>query len=193
MRSYIIILLTSILLIFLYNFYLVPTSINGVKLLEYIFVSIAICATGISAISLLVRLIPKNFFSYKQVYFKTFNFEKNFYNWIRIKEWKEKIPELGNTAGFPKNKVKCPRNQEYLKRFLAENCIAEFIHFYAICFGSFVFTYLPTNLDLTIGLPIFLVNFYLNILPLFVQRYLRPKLIRLYEKSQTLILDEVYN
>lgn len=163
------------------------------KLLEYILISIAICATGISFLSLFVRIIPRSFFSYNLFLFKTYSVEEHFYRLIKIKDWKEKIPEMGSTAGFPKNKVLEPRNNKYLKRFLEENCIAEFIHLFSIIIATAIFAYLPKQFHLTIGIPVFLVNAYFNILPLMVQRYLRPKLIRLYKKSQAIVLEKICN
>ena len=54
--------------------------------------------------------------------------EKNFYEKIKIRRWKDKIPEIGHMTGFRKNKIEDPNNIEYIDRFLLEICYGEIGH-----------------------------------------------------------------
>lgn len=184
MRNYIITILVCALAILLMNYFLIfQMKVDFTIILSNLFFAIVICAIIISFFSIFVRLVPRRWFNYKAWYFKTFKFETKFYDFLKIKKWKEKIPEMGKTGGFAKNKVSDPKNSEYLHRFLEENCIAEFIHSASILCSFLIFILLDRPYLLSIGLPVFLMYFYLNFLPLIVQRYLRPKLIRLYDRS----------
>ena len=37
------------------------------------------------------------------------------YNKLKVKKWKDKIPEIGHFTGFRKNKISDPKNPEYIK------------------------------------------------------------------------------
>lgn len=136
------------------------------------------------------RLLPMKWFLPHK---KAFNVSKNehkFYNKIKIKAWKDKVPELGMFTAFSKSDFKGAADSEYLKRFILESNYGVICHLenailgFAILFipywtGShFIF---PT--PLSVWLPIFLVNFVLSILPVFVLRYTTYTLNRLYEKQ----------
>lgn len=184
MRNYVITILVAALAILLIDYFLVfQMQVDFTIILSNLFFAIVICAIIISFYSIVVRLVPRKWFNYKSWCFKTFKFEAKFYDFLKIKKWKEKIPEMGKTGGFAKNKVADPKNSEYMHRFLEENCIAEFIHSASIVTSVLLFILMDRPYILSIGLPVFILYFYLNFLPLIVQRYLRPKLIRLYERS----------
>ena len=135
----------------------------------------------------LIRSMPEKWFDYHKKVFSTSKREKNFYDFLHIKSWKEKVPELGMFTSFRKNKIKNPNDPEYLKRFILEACYGVIIHYYSVPFGFLILLcdykmyYTYSNIWLTIALPVALVNAVLILLPAFILKYNLPKLIRLYE------------
>lgn len=129
-------------------------------------------------VSAIVMFLPKKIFNAKNKTFKVFPWEKNFYEKLKIRAWKDLIPigkgPLG--LGLRKDRLIEKNNLDYLNRFLTESCRAETMHFYSIFLG-FLVVFLSKGY-LSITLPVALVNAFLQILPFMVQRYLRPKLLK---------------
>lgn len=183
MKKYIITGVVVFLIVVIANSFIFLNKVDPVIILTNAFFCVIICAVVVSFFSVLVRFLPKKLFRYDNILFRTYKWEEKFYNFLHIKSWKEKIPEMGKTGGFAKNKVDKPKDKEYLEKFLQENCIAEFIHVNSVIINGLLFIFLPVEYHITIGIPIFLLAGYLNILPAFVQRYLRPKLLVLYKHA----------
>jgi hypothetical protein len=131
---------------------------------------LVIIIDGITAT--IARIMPKKVADYNNKIFVVSRGEKNFYNRLKIKAWKEKVPEIGHFTGFRKNKVLEPKNPEYVNRFLMEICYGEIGHFASIFTGD---TLLLLNWFNPYWLPlclvIVIVNAVLNILPIMVLRY----------------------
>ena len=99
---------------------------------------------------------------------------------LRIKRWKDIIPDGGkiNRRGFEKSKLK--RDLPYLRKFYLETKRAELIHWCGM-FTCIVFLFIhpfPRNLI------VFGVAILLDIPFLLVQRYNRPRLSRLVHKME---------
>ena len=112
--------------------------------------------------------------------FKVSDKEKQLYLKLKIKNWKDKVPELGKLEGFSKSKIADPKNPDYIFKFLTETCIAESLHFLSIVFGLLIFFIVPSKFFIIISLPIFLLNTILHLLPIIIQRYIRPKFLKIY-------------
>ncbi len=116
--------------------------------------------------------------------------EKRFFETIRIKKWKDKIPEIGElTCDFSKGEIKDPNNPEYILMFLQEMGYAEVIHFVSTIVGflivlPFIFDY---HIILAVGLPVAVINVFYNLLSAWIQRFNRPKLYRVYQRKQQLL------
>lgn len=162
----------------------IPIAVNtGVFSLTY-----AILAPTIAMIYVLVleaipaiiyRFLPKALFNYKNWVFRIRKKEKSIYIKLGIRKWKDKIPELGWTAGFPKRHVKSNEAQ-YLGKFLNETCFAECLHFTSSLLGfTTLFFFPPAQYFFVI--PIIIFNIILNTLPCLVQRYTRSRLVKVYE------------
>ena len=145
-------------------------------------VSILICGVSSGVVFIITRILPKSVFNAHRIRYKTFLIERNFYNLIRVRKWKNKIPELGRLSGLKKDKLLEPNNLQYLQKFLQENCIGESLHFFSILSGLLIFLFIPANYFLSVGVVIFLTNTLLHILPIFVQRYIRPKVVKIYDR-----------
>ena len=144
-----------------------------------IVVSIALDALA----GLLVRAIPSKKFNPFAKFFCERKNERKFYENLKIRKWKDVIPEMGKTLKFfDKTKIGDKPTAEHMYMFLVETCYAEVMHLLGLFFGTFLLVILPFKYLLTISLPVLLVNWFLQILPICVQRYNRPKLSIAYKR-----------
>ena len=110
--------------------------------------------------------------------------EKKVHKFLRVRKWRDKIPEMGGLlVGFQKKKLE-KDTPEYLLFFLKETCYAELMHLISAILGFAVVFLLPLRFALPVSLPVALVNFVLNMMPVLVQRYVRSHMIPLYERSK---------
>lgn len=128
------------------------------------------------------RALPMSWFSPGKKIFQVSKKEKKFYQSIKIKSWKDKIPELGGFTSFHKNELSSSNDVEYLKRFIIESNYGVIIHVENALLGFLIFL-IPMCSAPSIWIPIFAVNFVLSMLPVFVLRYVTHTLNRLYEKQ----------
>ena len=125
---------------------------------------------------------------FKRVY-RVAKWEKKLYRKLGIVKWKDKIPEAGALlVGFGKSKVLDFHNSEYLMTFMRESVYAEIMHVVSAVAG-FVFPILCLLVPnggwlVRMALPVALVNFVLQVLPVMVQRYVRPQLMSVYLRNQ---------
>ncbi len=131
---------------------------------------------------LIRRLLPMSWFAPGKKLFKVSKKERKFYLDIKIKAWKDKIPELGGFTSFHKNEFTSSNDIEYLKRFITESNYGVIIHIENAILGFLIFL-IPLCKAPSIWIPIFAVNFVLSMLPVFVLRYVTYTLNRLYEKQ----------
>ena len=136
-------------------------------------------------IAAVIMILPKKLFNPFSKKFKTYAWEKKFYLKLKIRGWKDYIPK-GNGifgVGLRKDRVEDFNSAEYLMSFLIENCRAETMHAVSAYLGFLIILFFPLA-KLSISLPIACVNFVLQLLPVMVQRYLRPKLICAYKRAE---------
>jgi hypothetical protein len=110
--------------------------------------------------------------------------ETIFYEKIGIKKWKDKVLELGSFAGFRKNKLIDPTNNEYVKRFIIESNYGIGVHVSGTIIGFLVIFCCPKTLWLTVGLPVAIVNVFYNFLSYAILRYNLVKLHKLYRINE---------
>lgn len=133
----------------------------------------------------LIRRLPRKLFLHKRKAFAVSLREKNFYEKLGIRKWKDKIPELGGFTNLHKSKIESPYDNGYLDRYLLEACYGYIIHIVTIFTGFAVIFLYPLAYWYCFGLPIAVVNAVLNILPAFVLRYNTYKLKILYKRNET--------
>jgi hypothetical protein len=111
-------------------------------LIAVLLVVVVIAIDGV--VAFLVNRLPKKWFCHRYKFFEVGRKEKNFYEKLHIRKWKNKIPELGALGGFRKNHVLDPFNNEYVEVYLREVCYGEIVHiasvflgFLVICFFSY--------------------------------------------------------
>ena len=121
--------------------------------------------------------MPKKIAQHDKKIFTVSAKEKKFYEKLKIRKWKDKVPEIGHFTGFRKNKISDPKSVEYVERFLMEACYGEVGHFLSLFFGFLVLLLFPIHKSwLAISIAVAIVNAMLNIPPILVLRYNSYKL-----------------
>ena len=109
--------------------------------------------------------------------------ERRLYVRLGVRVWKDKIPEMGGLlVGFQKKRVETREDADYLMLFLKETCYAELMHAISALLGFAVVFTLPLRYAFYFAIPVASVNFVLNVLPVIVQRYVRPSLVLSYNR-----------
>lgn len=136
-----------------------------------------------AVVAFIIHKLPKKLMNpYKKIY-KVFSWEKKFYHALGIRKWKDKIPETGKAlTGFAKRKVENKDDTDYLYTFMLETVYAEVLHFWSAIL-CFLIVFISPKLFVVVGLPLALANVILQIMPVMVQRYNRPKLMLAYERA----------
>ena len=188
---YIVTILVSMILIIIGNsICALPLGFSDVLWLA---LETTIYTVGVIAIDglfafLIRRLTPMKWYKPGKKIFAVSKEEKNFYNKIKIKSWKDKVPELGGFTSFHKNELKSSADTQYLERFIIESNYGVIIHLENALFGFFIMFIpcylLPYSHGFAVWFPVFVVNFVLSMLPVFILRYTTYTLQRLYDKSQ---------
>ncbi len=123
------------------------------------------------------RLLPKKYADEKSKIYAVSAKEKKFYEKLKIRKWKDKIPEIGHFTGFRKNEIAQPNNVEYLDRFLLEICYGELGHFCILFTDFLLLLFFPLYTHwIAIAIPVALVSVFLNIPSIFTLRYNSYKL-----------------
>ena len=141
-----------------------------------------IAQDGIGAI-IIRRLTPKAWYLPERRFFTVSAKERKFYTKLKIKKWKDYVPELGLFTGFSKSEIKDSDDPEYLGRFLVESNYGVIIHIANAALG-FVIEFIPICSAPSIWIPIYVVNFVLSILPVAILRYTSHTLAKLYQRSK---------
>ncbi len=125
----------------------------------------------------LCRVLPAKLANPEKKIFHVSPKEKKFYEKLKIRKWKDKVPEIGQFTGFRKNKLGDPKSLEYLDRFLLESSYGEIGHIVS-CITSFLILLLfPLHrLWLAMAIPVAIVSALLNIPSFMILRYNSYKL-----------------
>lgn len=159
----------------------------------YIVMATVVCTLAVILIdaitATIIRLLPKKWFAPFSKRFKVYKWEKNFYQKLGIKKWKELVPEIGHFTGFRKNKIKDPTSNEYIERYLLEINYGRVGHFTSFFTGFLIMFIFPLNQFTNFALPVALVNIFMNSMSWMILRYNTPKLLALHkynEKRETI-------
>ena len=176
MVMYSIIILVSMALVVLLNWLVL-----GWPFLGALFWTSA--TTGLEVVIIVLLAIlsgwctPKFFYRECKIYAVSKR-ELNFYHAIRLGRWKDYVCELGVLGGFSKKKVAAPNDPAYIDRFIFEINKGMFMHLIGIL-GSFLILLFPVPGLWSVRLPVALVSVLLNVLPIMVLRYNKPRLLML--------------
>ena len=129
-------------------------------------------------VATIARLLPAKCADHTKKVYQVSAKEKKFYEKLKIRLWKDKIPEIGHFTGFRKNKLAEPQSVEYVDRFLLESCYGEIGHFFSLFLGFTVLCLYPlSDVWFALAIPVAIVNFFLNLPSLLVLRYNSYKLV----------------
>jgi hypothetical protein len=127
--------------------------------------------------STIARLLPKACANHEKRVFTVGAKEKKIYEKMKIRKWKDYVPEIGHFTGFRKNKIVDPKSVEYLDRFLLEICYGEIGHFYSLFTGFLILLLFPiTKIWLAVSIPVAIINVFFNLPSFFILRYNSYKL-----------------
>lgn len=156
---------------------------DGVILLSILF-SLLFLLFIDALVAIIVRLLPKRWMNPFNKIYTVHKWESKFYVRLGIRKWKDLIPESGNAlTGFGKREVVDMKDNVYLFKFMEETVYAEVMHIISAIFG-FLVVIVNLKLWLIVGIPLAIFNFILQILPVMVQRYNRPKLMLAYKRNE---------
>ncbi len=189
MILYLIIVFITVAITVIFNMLLAYFNIIHVNMyfpmLYSMLIVLALVAVDGICVCFVRFILPKKLFNPERKCFKVSSKEKDFLERWGVKKYKDRIPELGVLAGFKKDQVYDMNSPEYLYEFLRETCYAEVMHIISAVF-SFVVIFMCYDygwLMLSLATPLALCNVVLNILPINVQRYNRPRLEILYKRA----------
>lgn len=149
-----------------------------------------------AVIAWLTRQLPEKAVDPFRRIYRVAKWEKKLYKSLGIVKWKDKIPEAGGLlANFQKKKVLDFHDNAYIYTFMKESVYAEVMHVISALAGLAVPALCACRLlwpdvmeqvhwCVRIALPVALVNFVLQALPVMVQRYVRPQLMSVYLRNQ---------
>lgn len=149
------------------------------RTLVHIFL-LTVCIIVINGITAaLCRALPQKCADPKTRCYRVSAREMRFYGQIRIRRWKDSIPELGHLTGIRKNKLARPDDKEYILRFITECCYGQ------LCHGFSIITVIPLLLFVpcvAVSIYAFMLNGILNFLPIAVLRYNSHKLLKIVQR-----------
>lgn len=134
--------------------------------------------------------LPKKWFGVNNDRFCASKKERKILEKLGIKKWKDKVIELGFFTSFRKNKISDPKSKEYVERYILEANYGTLVHLSGMIFGFLVILICPPSLRLTVGLPVGIVNLFVNWLSFAILRYNLPKLFALYKFNMARIKKE---
>ncbi len=138
-----------------------------------------IAIDGIAA-AIVRHLLPHKWFARDLKFHAVGKKECKIYEALGIKNWKDKILELGMFTAFSKKKVEDPSSKEYIENFIVECNYGVWCHISGALLAFLIIVCFPLKYIWCLTFPEACVNFVLNILPVFILRYNIPRLQRMY-------------
>lgn len=183
---YLIVIFIAIVLITVANLlFAIPFTLIDAASVTFSVVLGAVAAFAIDGVSafLIRRLTPKAWYLPGRRLFRVSKKERNFYRALKIKLWKDKIPELGGFTSFHKDKLESQSDSAYLERFIVEANYGVIIHIANAILAAFIL-FIPFCSSPSIWIPVFTVNLILSLLPVAILRYTSYTLQNLYERCR---------
>ena len=150
------------------------------------FLKCACYLAGLGVLSFLLgRLVPKIWFDYTRFPYRAFAFERDgrVYDALGIARWQSRVPDMSRV--FPKlmppKKLSARPDEQTLLVMIRETCAAEATHALLMLAGLGVIFIWPCAW----GILLYLVYaIFGNLIFILIQRYNRPRLVRLYERMR---------
>ena len=148
------------------------------------FLKCACYLAGLGILSFVLgRLVPKTWFDYTRFPYRTFAFERNgkLYEALRVSHWQSRVPDMSRLFSklMPPKKMPARPDEQTLLVMIRETCAAEATHALLILAGLGLLAIWPG----AGGILLYLIYaIFGNLVFLIIQRYNRPRLVRLYKK-----------
>lgn len=130
------------------------------------------------------RVMPKDRIDPRAFPFRLYAFEKDgtVYRSLLVHRWQNHVPDMSRILPhmMPEKKLGTHFDLQTVQALLAENCTAELIHWLLCVAGLFCLKLCPGMG----GVVLYALYFLGNLPYIIIQRYNRPKLIRLQERLQ---------
>ena len=164
---------------FFFNGELFPFANYKALLFPFVTTIGLIAIDGLAA-AIVRHLLPQKWFLRDVKFHSVSKKECKIYEALGIKNWKDKILELGMFTAFSKKKVEDPSSKEYIEQFIVECNYGVWCHISGAILAFLIIVCFPLKYVWCITFPEACVNFVLNILPVFILRYNVPRLKRMY-------------
>ena len=153
---------------------------------HYVIISVIWCTAIQFAldglIAIIINKMPDSRFSVDNPFYEVSKWEIDLYKRLKVREWKDKVWELGGLGGFSKKKLVEPSNPEYIEKFIIECNKGVLTHRLSYPIGFLAMLTLPNVCAFTIAFPVAVVNLFLSVLPTLALRYNTPKLKAMLER-----------
>ena len=181
---YLTVVIISIILITSSNLLLTPLPPGGFEMTTLSVLTAAAAIFALDALLALIvrRLTPAKWYAPESKIFAVSKHEREFYVRLKIKHWKDKVPEWGGLTAFHKNKLESCSDTAYLHRFITEANFGVVVHASNAILGSLI-AFIPLCSSPTVWVPVFAINCILSLMPIAVLRYTSYTLLRLYNRS----------
>lgn len=174
MKLYLTVIGVAMLIISAINMTFNTTSRCGIIILVVVCTALQFALDGLIAI--VINKLPDKFFGVNNRLYDVSEREMELYKKLKVRNWKDKVWELGGLGGFSKKKLASPNSPEYIERFIIECNKGVLTHRLSYPIGFLPMIFIPNVCAFSIAFPIATVNLLLNILPTLVLRYNTPKL-----------------
>lgn len=134
------------------------------------------------AIAFLIHKMPDRWFGVENPFFAVSQRERSLYKKLRVRQWKDKVWELGGLGGFSKKNVKSPNDPQYIEKFIVECNKGVLVHRLSYFVGFLAMLTLPNVCAYSVAVPVAVVNLFLNVLPTLALRYNIPMLKAVLER-----------
>lgn len=130
------------------------------------------------------RILPKKMFEHDALPFQLFRFEKGgrIYDALHIRKWKDGFPDMSVLlpALIPSKKLPKVLTTAQIESMIQETCVAEWIH-ELLCLFGFGCVFLWEGVGGWLVSALYVLG---NLPYIIIQRYNRPKFVRLLKKLQ---------
>ena len=152
----------------------------------YVFFATFVSLFGVLVIdaltAFLTHKLPKKWVDPFKKNFQVSKGEKNFYEKLGVRKFKDLLPDGGVFVNFKKSKVENKESIEYVEKYLLESTYGEVDHIVSIFTGFLIILFFPIKFVFCFGLPIAIANIVLNYMPIMALRYNRYKLFILHKR-----------
>lgn len=127
-------------------------------------------------------VFPKKLLKYDKFPFRERKFEAggSFYNKFHISKWIAKAPDMSRIVPYMfKKKLDREMTPEHIFKYINETCLSELVH-YLLILASPVLLFTVRGRR---GFIFMLIYAFCNVPFIIIQRYNRPKLVRLYRRQ----------